>query len=133
MNQAAQTLMDPEQTPRSVFVDLARNGLPTDQAFSLADLYGLTKIDMAKILGAPERTLRRRKMLSTVETDRLLRFVKLMRLADEVFDDSDAIGTWLRAPNMALGDVDPLSLLDTDDGTDQVKTVIGRLLHGVFS
>lgn len=39
---------------------------------------------------------------------------------------------WLKSPNAALGGATPLSLLDTDIGTESVMDTLGRIEHGVF-
>jgi uncharacterized protein (DUF2384 family) len=40
---------------------------------------------------------------------------------------------WLAAPNRALEGTAPLSLLDTDIGTQEVEAVLTRIEQGVFS
>lgn len=50
----------------------------------------------------------------------------------------DALGTdekadgWLRAPNRALGGRQPLAMLDTEEGTQEVSNMLGRIEYGVF-
>jgi len=53
--------------------------------------------------------------------------------AAEVFDDLDLALAWLKTPVAALEDATPLSLVDTDIGTDSVMDTLGRIEHGVFA
>ena len=133
MTDLAHNLIDPETTPTAAFIKLTREGLGVDVARDLMERYGLTTLELFSILGTSSRTFRRREVLNSVESDRLLRFVSVMRMAEDVFDGPDASRLWLHAENRALGGVTPVSLLDTDAGTRQVETVLGRLKHGVYS
>lgn len=129
----AHNLINPEATPTAAFVQLTRDGLGVDVARDLMGRYGLTTLELFSILGTSSRTFRRREVLNSVESDRLLRFVSVMRLAEDVFDGPDPSRLWLHAVNRALGGLTPVSLLDTDAGSRQVETVLGRLKHGVYS
>ncbi|MGF1793357.1 DUF2384 domain-containing protein [Photobacterium profundum] len=48
-------------------------------------------------------------------------------------NDSHAAAVWLNNPVNGLGGRRPVDLLDTEDGTQAVLKMIGRLEHGVFS
>jgi uncharacterized protein (DUF2384 family) len=51
-----------------------------------------------------------------------------------VFDGREALAQeWLCSPNPALGDDVPLMRAATEQGTHEVRAVLGRLEHGVFS
>jgi putative toxin-antitoxin system antitoxin component (TIGR02293 family) len=53
--------------------------------------------------------------------------------AAEVFEDSDIAWDWLQSPNGALEWKIPLQLLETEEGAQQVETVLGRIDYGVYS
>jgi putative toxin-antitoxin system antitoxin component (TIGR02293 family) len=53
--------------------------------------------------------------------------------AEEVFEDGAHALAWLKTENSSLGDVTPLSLMDTDLGADTVLDILGRIEHGVFA
>jgi putative toxin-antitoxin system antitoxin component (TIGR02293 family) len=116
-------------------VGLVREGILWKDFFSTIGGLGLTQKDAAQVLQVPERTLARRKAgrLDLQEGERFLRLVRLYNIALEVFGSSEKAWRWLRGPNRALGGVEPLSLLDTDLGTEAVEDVLGRIEHGVFS
>jgi putative toxin-antitoxin system antitoxin component (TIGR02293 family) len=50
-----------------------------------------------------------------------------------VFDDESVAAEWLRAPNLALGDVAPLAMADTELGAREVDDLLGRIEYGVYS
>jgi putative toxin-antitoxin system antitoxin component (TIGR02293 family) len=50
-----------------------------------------------------------------------------------VFGEKERFEKWLERPNRAFGDARPLELLNTLSGIAEVKTVIGRFEHGVYS
>lgn len=64
---------------------------------------------------------------------------KVMDLADlysygiEVLESPARLNAWIAAPNRALGDKPPFSLLDTFIGRQEVKSIIGRIDYGVYS
>ena len=50
-----------------------------------------------------------------------------------MFDEREAAIDWLKQPNRALQGETPLSVLDTDIGSEMVTDLLGRIEHGVFS
>ena len=58
---------------------------------------------------------------------------RVVERAEEVFEDGASALAWLKTENPSLGDVTPLSLLDTDLGADTVLDTLGRIEHGVFA
>ena len=108
---------------------------PAASLAAVASGFGLAGEDASTVLRIPARTLARRKRerrLSPEESDRLYRLGRIATLAEEVLGDRRKAALWLRAPNRALGDADPLSRLDTDLGAEEVEAALLRLAHGVF-
>ena len=124
------SLADPLQ-----LVELVREGVPWSLYHGVASDLGLSEQVVADVLRIPPRTLARRKggRLEPHEGERLLRFVRLVARATEVLGDSKKAARWLEAPNRALGGATPLSLLDTDIGTQAAEDVLARIEYGVFS
>jgi uncharacterized protein YPO0396 len=77
------------------------------------------------------------KVLSDDEPVTMAKYVnhlsKIYAHALEVFDNSTTVWSWLNRPNRALGGAVPLELLETDSGTEQVDTILGRIEYGVYS
>lgn len=70
--------------------------------------------------------------LSATESDRLCRLAWIELRAVEVFEDEEIAANWLTTPNRALGEK-PISLFDTEAGTDMVERVLSRIEYGVYS
>jgi putative toxin-antitoxin system antitoxin component (TIGR02293 family) len=85
----------------------------------------------------PRRTLSNRRSttgrLTTEESDRLVRVVRIIALAHDTFQDVENSASWLRRPNRSLGGIRPIDLLKTDNGSRLVEAVLGRIGYGVYS
>ena len=83
----------------------------------------------------PRRTLAHRKRLgrrlSTQQSDRLTRVVRVVARAEEAIGDCDKAQRWLRRPNRALQGRRPLDLADIDVGIRVVEQLLGRIEHGL--
>jgi putative toxin-antitoxin system antitoxin component (TIGR02293 family) len=126
------------RSPRSglEWVDVVRHGISSRALDAMLKSIGLSQAELAQALDIPERTLARRKregVLSREESAKLLRLARVAARAAEVFDDLDLALAWLKTPVAALEDATPLSLVDTDIGTDSVMDTLGRIEHGVFA
>lgn len=118
------------------WVSVIRKGISSAAADSLAKALDVTQSELAAALGIPERTLARRKregMFSSEESAKLVRLARVIRRAEQVFEDRDTALDWLKSGNAALAGATPLSLLDTDVGAESVTDTLGRIEHGVFS
>ena len=118
------------------WIELIRQGIPAAAVDSLLTAIHVSRSDLARLLGIPQRTLARRKRegtLNSEESSKLLRVARVVARAAEVFEDTDAALDWLKAPNAALQRRTPLSLLDTDIGAESVLDTLGRIEHGVFA
>jgi putative toxin-antitoxin system antitoxin component (TIGR02293 family) len=122
---------------RSDLVEMTRQGIASTTAKQVLSDLGLNPEQTTVILGTSPRTLARRvqknQSLDPVESDRLVRFLRVAARAEEVFEDRDRALQWLKAPNRALAGVVPLDLLDTDAGTELVDEVLHRLDYGAYS
>ena len=62
-----------------------------------------------------------------------MRLVRLRAKAEDVLGTRGKATLWLESPNRALGGATPLSLLDTDIGTQAAEDALTRIEYGVFS
>ena len=102
----------------------------------LARALRITQSELAGALGIPERTLARRKKEGTLNSEESAKLVRLARVigrSQEVFEDIDVALDWMKSGNAALSGATPLSMLDTDIGTESVMDTLGRIEHGVFA
>ncbi len=115
---------------------VASAGISTAAAERVLESGMLTPDEMYDLV-VPRRTLERRiaakEVLTTSESDRLVRVAGVIVRAIEALGDSSKAAKWLRTPNRALRGETPLSLLLTDIGARLVERVLGRIEHGVYS
>jgi putative toxin-antitoxin system antitoxin component (TIGR02293 family) len=116
--------------------ELSEKGLPTE---SIAQLraYGLGFTEVAEIV-IPPRTLKHRvargELLSTEESERLLRVVRILSLAARIFGDREKALSWLRDPDYnRLGGRSCLSVLRTEAGGRLVESMLWQLDEGGYS
>ena len=114
----------------------AKHGLSAEAAFR-AVASGLITADELYALVIPRRTFDRRREenrpLTVVESDRLLRAMRVVVRAIEALGDAAKAETWLRTANRALHGEKPMALLETDIGARMVERTLGRIEHGVYS
>ena len=111
------------------------SGIPFQALIAMTKNFRLDLSRMGKILRVPSRTMARRKLkhrFSAPESDRLVRVARVIAYAAEVFGTRDKASTWLNPPNRALQHEVPVDLLDTDIGTREVETILGRIEHGMI-
>ncbi len=122
---------------RADLVSLTRRGIPINRVEHVMEAFELDRDDMTRILGVSPRTYFRRlqkaESLDAVESDRLIRFLRIAALAIEIFEDRVQAVDWLKTDNRALGGVAPIAILDTDAGTSQVQDILLRIQYGVYS
>ncbi len=78
-----------------------------------------------------KRKIGKNESLDPMVTERLTRVAAAEKLAEDVFDDPDQAHVWLLAPNVALGGVAPLSLLDTSMGAQEVSRILNAIAYGM--
>jgi len=99
------------------------------------------KIDMpleqlAAKLSISRSTLQRRKSagrLSPDESDKVIRFSRLLRKAADLFGDIEKARAWLKHPQYGLGGAIPLDYAETEIGAREVEDLLGRMKYGVYS
>lgn len=130
-----QVSRDPDLAVLMGLVERVRQGVPWADFAAAMEKLGLTQREAALILHLPERTLARRRTgrLDQQEGERFLRLLRLWCRSVEVLGTEEKAWRWLERPNRALGGVIPISLLDTDFGTQAAEDVLGRIEYGVFS
>lgn len=111
-------------------------GIPAEAASRVVKAGLLTADELYELI-IPRRTLERRheagQPLTVVESDRLLRTVRVIVRAVKALDSVEKAHRWLRTPNRALRGERPIGLLETDIGARMIEGVLGRIEHGVHS
>ena len=122
---------------RPALISRIRQGESRSRVDEVAGRIGLTDKEMAKILNLSERSLHRQaadKTLDSNKTERLLLLEELIQHGLATFDErQDVFARWLRAPRPSLGNVAPVSLLDTIAGFGFVDDELSRIEEGMIS
>jgi putative toxin-antitoxin system antitoxin component (TIGR02293 family) len=117
-------------------IDTVLNGLPFSELVALRELLGQPLEQLAGNLGISRATLHRRKhagRLEQGESDRVVRYARLMGKATEVFGSVEQARQWLGFPQFGLGNATPLDYARTEIGAREVENLLGRIEHGVYS
>jgi len=91
---------------------------------------------MAAVLGMSRATLHRRKTQGKIdqhESERLVRYQRLLKKADDVFGDGASAREWLTNKQPGLGGAVPLDFARTEIGAREVENLLGRIEYGVYS
>ncbi len=123
-----------EETELSDLLASIEDGLPTLLLVEIEDRLDLTSEEMASLLGISPRTLERRRengVLTSVESERLYRIVRLFRKAIDVFESEEEARRWLKRPQMRLGEHVPLTIARLEPGAREAERLLGRIEHGI--
>lgn len=114
-----------------------QHGLSVSVFDQLANALDVSTLQLAQGVVISERTLARRKIegrLHVDESDRVVRLALLFNEAVKLFGgDVGRAASWFHAPNTALGGAAPFAYADTEPGAHEVRDLIGRITHGVYS
>ncbi|HPC60645.1 MAG TPA: DUF2384 domain-containing protein [Verrucomicrobiota bacterium] len=117
-------------------IEVIRMGLPVQELDVLQASLDVPMDELAPKLGISKATLHRRKAqgrLGPEESDRVLRFARLMGKAVEVLEGEVAARRWLKSPQVGLGGAVPLDYAETEVGAREVEDLLGRIEYGVYS
>lgn len=113
-----------------------RGGFKWVEAKRCQETFQIKDKVFARIIGISDRTLTRTKrdkaILDPVASDRLYRMLRVLKLAVTVFEDLPRAIRWLQREQPGLAGKVPLSLLDTDPGTEAVEALLTQLEYGVL-
>jgi putative toxin-antitoxin system antitoxin component (TIGR02293 family) len=113
-----------------------RAGLPYAALAAVVARIRMDQEEITGVLHLTPRTLARRKAQGSLdpdESDRLVRFARVVAHATEVLGTLEKAALWLRRDNRGLGGNSPIEMLDTEIGSRAVEGVLLRLEHGVIS
>jgi putative toxin-antitoxin system antitoxin component (TIGR02293 family) len=122
--------------PSSKLVEVLRVGLPVYELDALQATLAVPMDKLVPMLGISKATLHRRKAegrLDQAESDRVVRFAKLMGKAVEVMESEENARQWLNSPQFGLGGAVPLEYAETEVGAREVENLLGRIEYGVYS
>lgn len=111
-------------------------GLPFSEVQALRKQLDLPLDDLASKLSISRATLHRRKSggrLSPDESDKVVRFSRLLEHAASVFGNVEKGRAWLKFPQYGLGGAVPLDYAKTEIGAREVDNLLGRIDYDVYS
>lgn len=118
-------------------MDLVRhaltNGIKRSAFDRLKLLTQTSKEELSRVVRIPTRTLSRREVFHPDESERILRVTAAFQRAIEVFEDLEKARKWFSTPKRTLSNQTPLQFCDTEVGANEVRNLLGRIEHGVFS
>jgi putative toxin-antitoxin system antitoxin component (TIGR02293 family) len=115
-------------------VSKVRNGLPFDEFHALQEMLGVTEEKLGALLGMSRATLHRRKKtghLDRSESDRLVRYARILNCVSAFFQSHEAAAKWLNSPAIAFNGETPLDYADTEIGAREVEALVWRIENGV--
>lgn len=111
-----------------------RGGYPVAIAEQLQQVLGLTDAEMAQVLGRSRRTYTRYRnnqaQLGLPESERVFRYVRLLRRATTIFGSEEKAAWWMKEPNPALDGRSPFDVALTAPGAVLVDDLLASLEHG---
>ncbi len=113
-----------------------RAGVRFRELEKLQKALGVSLDKLARALGMSRATLHRRKnkgRLAAGESERLVRYQRLLERANEVFGGTEKAREWLNHPQAGLGNAVPIQFASTELGAREVENLLGRIEYGVYS
>ena len=132
----------PAVMPQPIRTDLdlmyaAAAGVSVQAVRNLQRHMHFTNKDMSEVLSISESTLTRReqaqKPLSRDEAEKVIQLSAVVAHGLEVFENEADLHHWLYTNNVALGGIQPYTLLVSALGREQVRMILYRIQHGIFS
>jgi len=118
-------------------IEMLEVGLPVTALMDLQAGLDVPVEKLAPMLGVSKATFHRRKgagqRLGTAESERVVRFARLLGKAVKVFTDMEDAKQWLNSPQFGLGGAVPLDYAKTEVGAREVENLLGRIEYGVYS
>ena len=117
-------------------IQAIEKGLPVSELEALQASLEIPLEVLAQRLGISRATLHRRKTsgrLAPDESDRVVRFARLMGKAMGIFTTEADARLWLTSPQVGLGGAVPLEYATTEVGAREVENLLGRIEYGVYS
>ncbi len=128
-------LREAHYTPTQM-IQSVRKGLPISELNALQTSMHVPMERLALKLGISKATLHRRKnegRLAPEESDRVVRFARLLGIAAKVLETEENARQWLQSPQFGLGGEVPLDYAKTELGAREVEDLLGRIEYGVYS
>lgn len=111
-------------------VDAFRSGLNKSSFESFKELSGLDYNTLADAMGVSAKTLQRKDIFDTNQSEKLYELAELYAIGVNYFG-REGFRRWMERPLFSIGNRTPLDLIDVSAGIDLLKAEIMRLQHGI--
>ena len=115
-------------------IQAIRVGFSANHLHELAETLNVPQAVISRLVGLSPSAAKRRitlnRNLSPSASERLLQIGVVETRTVAVFGSADRAHEWLRTRNLSLGNVSPLSMLDTGPGTQEVARILNAIEHG---
>ncbi len=126
----------PWEYTTAMLIQSLKAGLPVRELDDLRSSLDVSMERLVPMLGISKATLHRRMAagrLDPAESDRVVRFARLMGKAVEVMESTENARAWLTSAQRGLGGAVPLEYAETEIGAREVEDLLGRIEYGVYS
>jgi|GEM_PF-564271 len=114
-------------------INRIRHGIEARNIVHVSEHFNVSRDTIGNIIGIAPATMNRKiksqAILSPSESEKLERIAEIEAEAEDVFGDGNKARNWMLKDNTALGSA-PLSLLDTELGTVEVRKVLNAIAYG---
>lgn len=113
-----------------------QEGLTFRELQQLQEGLDLPLEELATKLAISRSTLQRRKAagrLTPQESDKVVRFARLLKQAADLFGSVEQGRAWLKFPQRGLGGAVPLDYAQTEVGALEVERLLGRIDYSVYT
>src|SRR4029077_3394737 len=117
-------------------IEKMRAGLSFRAVTSLQKALDLPLGTMATVLGMSRATLHRRTIQGKIdqdESERLMRYQRLLKKAEDVFGDVESARSWMTTKQPGLGKAVPLDFARTEIGAREGENLLGRIEYRLCS
>ena len=120
--------------PTTEKIDVIRSGVRARVVNDMVRYLGVSKNVIFALLHTPESTahklIKDNRTLDSGASERVVRVADIARVAEETFGGQEPATRWLTSPNLALNNATPLSMLDTEPGSTEVRKILSSINHG---
>lgn len=111
-----------------------REGYPAKILKAASVFFRVPETRILKITHIPASTAARlekkQAKIDSAASERVHRMGSVMQLAIEVLENENSAIAWMKTPNRALGNAEPLDLMDTEPGAASVRSVLNAIATG---
>ena len=120
--------------PINTQIEMIRQGLPATAMHAVSQEFGIPIEHLCLVLGLSPRLasyrISRQRLLDLSASEKLLRIMRIARVAESILGNKKLAGTWLLQHNITLS-ASPLSLMDTELGGGLTQRVLASIEHGL--